>query len=84
MNRSNGAAEESESDWWSDDSAASEKLSKSWDDVSVSDDVSYESETSPKDKFGHLYLQFVEWDSPYQRIPLLDKVLSFFIGIVTE
>lgn len=76
MNRNNGSTEESESDWWSDDSTASEKLSKSWDDVSVSDDMTYESETSPKEKMGQLYFQFVEWDSPYQRIPLYDKVSS--------
>ncbi|XP_078151532.1 uncharacterized protein LOC144546829 isoform X2 [Carex rostrata] len=72
--KNNGATEESESDWWSDDSTASEKLSKSWDDVSVSDDMTYESEPSPKDRFGNLYFQFVEWDSPYQRIPLFDKI----------
>ncbi|KAJ1694570.1 hypothetical protein LUZ63_011268 [Rhynchospora breviuscula] len=74
ISRNNGATEESESDWWSDDSAASEKLSKSWDDVSVSDDTTYEPEISPKDRFGNLYFHFVEWNSPYQRTPLFDKI----------
>ncbi|XP_072995367.1 uncharacterized protein [Typha latifolia] len=65
--------EESESDSWSDDST-SEKLSRSWD--AISEDSIYDLDTSflPRERFGHLYFDFVEQDSPYRRLPLFDKV----------
>ncbi|KAJ3672255.1 hypothetical protein LUZ60_006976 [Juncus effusus] len=77
-NNSLSTNEESESDSWSDDS---EKLSKSWDTVSSSDDLAFDSDAfgnvtnnNSKERFGNLYFNFVEWDSPYERIPLFDKI----------
>nr|CAB3448406.1 unnamed protein product [Digitaria exilis] len=56
-----------ETDSWSDDSTA-EKLSRSWDDVS--DDF----DSVPARQGGYLNFQYSEWDPPYERIPLADKV----------
>ena len=57
-----------ETDSWSDDSTA-EKLSRSWDDAS--DDLD---DSVPAKQGGYLNFQYSEWDPPYERIPLADKV----------
>ncbi|XP_019436819.1 PREDICTED: uncharacterized protein LOC109347833 [Lupinus angustifolius] len=71
---------EFESDSWSDDSG-SDKLSRSLSDTSskawdsISEDSSFDQEgSSPRDKLGHLYLEFTETTSPYSRIPLMEKI----------
>lgn len=65
--------EESESDSFSDDSE-SEKLSRSWD--AVSDDSVYDQDAScpTRENLGHLCFQYIEYDAPYERLPLMDKV----------
>lgn len=64
--------EESESDSCSDDSE-SEKLSRSWD--AVSDDSVFDQDPSwPTRELGHLCFQYIEFDAPYGRLPLIDKV----------
>ncbi|RWW83409.1 hypothetical protein BHE74_00008086 [Ensete ventricosum] len=66
--------EESESESFSDDSE-SEKMSKSSSDaLSEDSDVSQESSLHSKETLGQLYLQYIEYGSPYRRIPLVDKV----------
>ncbi|CAL9160320.1 unnamed protein product [Musa hybrid cultivar] len=66
--------EESESESFSDDSE-SEKMSKSSSDaLSEDSDVSQESSLHSKETLGQLYLHYIEYGSPYRRIPLVDKV----------
>ncbi|RLN08396.1 hypothetical protein C2845_PM11G21140 [Panicum miliaceum] len=63
------------SDSWSDDDSTAEKLSRSWDAAS-SDDSSSDCvvpATTAK-QGGYLNFQYTEWDPPYERIPLADKV----------
>ncbi|PAN09069.1 hypothetical protein PAHAL_1G456300 [Panicum hallii] len=64
-----GASDESDS--WSDDDSAADKLSRSWD--AASDDSDSGVPATAK-QGGHLNFQYSEWDPPYQRIPLADKV----------
>ncbi|GMN46115.1 hypothetical protein TIFTF001_015306 [Ficus carica] len=79
--REDGDSTGFESDSWSDDSG-SEKLSPSFSNNSskawsvVSEDSSFELESSwpAKEKFGCLYLHYVEMSSPYWRPPLVDKI----------
>lgn len=69
----------SESDSWSDDSTG-DKLSRSWDAaMSDDDDSSHDSSesVSAKQGAGCLNFQYNEWSSPYERVPLADKVTSF-------
>ncbi|KAL6591552.1 hypothetical protein ACP70R_050055 [Stipagrostis hirtigluma subsp. patula] len=62
----------SETDSWSDDSIG-ENLSRSWD--AASDDSSNDEFDSPPAKQGgYLNFQYSEWDPPYERAPLADKV----------
>ncbi|KAK3155720.1 hypothetical protein QOZ80_2BG0206720 [Eleusine coracana subsp. coracana] len=63
----------SETDSWSDDSIA-DKLSRSWD--AASDDSSNEEFDfrNPPKQTGYLNFQYTEWDPPYERPPLADKV----------
>ncbi|XP_062221429.1 uncharacterized protein LOC133920862 isoform X2 [Phragmites australis] len=62
----------SETDSWSDDSTG-ERLSRSWDDAS--DDLSYdEFDSTPAKQRAYLNFQYSEWDPPYERAPLADKV----------
>ncbi|WOL18934.1 hypothetical protein Cni_G27731 [Canna indica] len=63
--------EESETESLSDDSE-SEKLSRPWD--AVSEDSDQNDSWSPRELLGKLYLQYIEYASPYRRIPLIDKV----------
>ncbi|BAF10507.1 uncharacterized protein [Oryza sativa Japonica Group] len=66
----------SESDSWSDDSTG-DKLSRSWDAaMSDDDDSSHDSSesVSAKQGAGCLNFQYNEWSSPYERVPLADKV----------
>ncbi|KAI9087811.1 hypothetical protein K1719_030141 [Acacia pycnantha] len=77
---------EIESDSWSDDSGSdnisrslSNNSSKSWD--AISEDSSFDHEGSwPRDRLGHLYLQFTEMTSPYWRVPLMDKITELARG----
>lgn len=79
--------EDSESDSWSDDSE-SEKLSKSWDDVS--EDSAQSSSFEPdglwpaKDRIGELYLHYVEHCPPYRRIPLMEKVQILICLVISN
>ncbi|GJM87427.1 hypothetical protein PR202_ga03378 [Eleusine coracana subsp. coracana] len=63
----------SETDSWSDDSIA-DKLSRSWD--AASDDSSHEEFDfrNPPKQTGYLNFQYTEWDPPYERPPIADKV----------
>ncbi|KAG6483074.1 uncharacterized protein LOC122016936 [Zingiber officinale] len=64
--------EDSEKESFSDDNE-SEKLSRSSD---VSDDSLFDQDVSwsARHLLGQLYLQYIEYGSPYGRIPLFDKV----------
>ncbi|CAL5020345.1 unnamed protein product [Urochloa decumbens] len=61
-----------ETDSWSDDSTA-EKLSRSWDAAS-DDSCPQDFDSVPGKQGGYLNFQYSEWDPPYERIPLADKV----------
>ena len=65
--------EESESDSFSDDSE-NEKLCRSWD--AASDDSVFDQDSSwpTRENLGHLCFQYIEYDAPYGRLPLTDKV----------
>lgn len=65
--------EESESESFSDDSE-SDKMSKSWDALSEDSMISQDSSLPGKEILGQIYLQYVEYGSPYKRMPLVDKV----------
>ncbi|XP_074585181.1 uncharacterized protein LOC141840958 isoform X2 [Curcuma longa] len=74
--------DDSEREIFSDDSE-SEKLSRSSDGVSDDSEVSWstrhllpdqEVSWSTRHLLGQLYLQYIEYGSPYGRIPLIDKV----------
>ncbi|WOK92808.1 hypothetical protein Cni_G01500 [Canna indica] len=68
--------EENEGESCSDDSE-SEKMSKSWDassEDSVTSQEAQDSSLTRKDVLGQIYLHYIEYDSPYRRIPLMDKV----------
>ncbi|CAL9749195.1 unnamed protein product [Musa acuminata subsp. burmannicoides] len=65
--------EESERESSSDDSE-SEKLSRSSDAVSEDSILDQDSSWSTREILGQLYLQYIEYGSPYGRIPLMDKV----------
>ncbi|KAL6635409.1 hypothetical protein ACP70R_028080 [Stipagrostis hirtigluma subsp. patula] len=62
----------SETDSWSDDSIG-EKLSRSWDAASY-DSSNDEFDSPPAKHCGYLNFQYSEWDPPYERAPLADKV----------
>lgn len=64
----------SETDSWSDDSVG-DKLSRSWDATISDDDSSHDGSDSVSAKqSGCLNFQYSEWSSPYERVPLSDKV----------
>ncbi|URD93596.1 hypothetical protein MUK42_01307 [Musa troglodytarum] len=65
--------QESERESSSDDSE-SEKLSRSSDVVSEDSILDQDSSWSTREILGQLYLQYIEYGSPYGRIPLMDKV----------
>lgn len=69
--------EDSEKESFSDDSE-SEKLSRLSD---VSDDSLFDQDASWSSRhlLGQLYLQYIEYGSPYGRIPLFDKVQMFLL-----
>lgn len=69
--------EESERESSSDDSE-SEKLSRSSDAVSEDSILDQDSSWSTREILGQLYLQYIEYGSPYGRIPLMDKVQILF------
>ncbi|TVU27620.1 hypothetical protein EJB05_19114 [Eragrostis curvula] len=65
----------SETDSWSDDSTTSDgKLSRSYWDVASCDDCSSNEDFDAKQQSGYLNFQYREWDQPYERPPLADKV----------
>lgn len=68
----------SETDSWSDDSAGGgERFARSsWDAASEDDDDSayYGAGAAWSKRSGYLNFQYREWDSPYDRVPLADKV----------
>ncbi|KAL6911304.1 hypothetical protein ACP4OV_000109 [Aristida adscensionis] len=65
----------SETDSWSDGSSIGDKLSRSWDDAASDDSSSEELDGVPaRQQSGHLSFQYREWDPPYERAPLSDKV----------
>lgn len=77
--------EESESDSCSDDSE-SEKLSRSWDAVSDDSVFDQDASWSTGEHLGHLYFQYIEYDAPYRRLPLTDKVTELarrYRGLMT-
>nr|XP_051209438.1 uncharacterized protein LOC127326690 isoform X2 [Lolium perenne] len=66
----------SETDSWSDDSAGGgERFARSsWDAASEDDDDSAYYGAASSKRSGYLTFQYREWDSPYDRVPLADKV----------
>ncbi|THU62401.1 hypothetical protein C4D60_Mb01t04760 [Musa balbisiana] len=77
--------EESESESFSDDSE-SDKMSKSWDALSEDSMISQDSSLPGKEILGQIYLQYVEYGSPYKRMPLMDKVnelVQHFPGLMS-
>ncbi|KAG0498562.1 hypothetical protein HPP92_002861 [Vanilla planifolia] len=64
--------EPSESDSWSDDSE-SEKLTRSWDAMSMDSALDQDS-SWPNNRFGYLYFHYIECSPPWGRTPLVDKV----------
>lgn len=66
-----------ETDSWSDDSTA-EKLCRSWDAASDDSCPHQDLDSVPAKQGGYLNFQYSEWDPPYERIPLADKV--FFLA----
>nr|XP_034578023.1 uncharacterized protein LOC117841669 isoform X2 [Setaria viridis] len=62
-----------ETDSWSDDSTA-EKLCRSWDAASDDSCPHQDLDSVPAKQGGYLNFQYSEWDPPYERIPLADKV----------
>ncbi|KAM0843388.1 hypothetical protein ACQ4PT_057731 [Festuca glaucescens] len=66
----------SETDSWSDDSAGGgERFARSsWDAASDDDDDSAYYGAASSKRNGYLNFQYREWDSPYDRVPLADKV----------
>ncbi|WOL00029.1 hypothetical protein Cni_G08742 [Canna indica] len=65
--------EESENESFSDDNE-SDKVSKSSDALSEDSDISQESSLPTDEIPWQLYLHYIEYESPYRRIPLADKV----------
>ncbi|XP_015689158.1 uncharacterized protein LOC102703286 [Oryza brachyantha] len=65
----------SETDSWSDGSTG-DKLSRSWDAALSDDDYSsqHSSSSLSAKQDGRLNFQYIEWSSPYERVPLADKV----------
>ncbi|XP_028783192.1 uncharacterized protein LOC114739307 isoform X1 [Neltuma alba] len=79
--REEGDGVELESDTWSDDSGSdnsspslSNNSSKSWDAVSEDSNCDQDGSWSRKNRPGYLYLQYTEVSSPYQRVPLVQKI----------
>ncbi|KAG6474615.1 hypothetical protein ZIOFF_068553 [Zingiber officinale] len=65
--------DDSDRELFSDDSE-SEKLSRSSDAVSDDSFIDQEVSWPTRNLLGQLYLQYIEYGSPYGRIPLIDKV----------
>ncbi|KAI9092490.1 hypothetical protein K1719_027618 [Acacia pycnantha] len=79
--REEGDGAEFESDTWSDDSGSdnlspslSNNSSKSWDVVSEDSSCDQDGSWSKRNRLGYPYLQFTEVSSPYQRVPLAEKI----------
>ncbi|XP_054781704.1 uncharacterized protein LOC129288911 [Prosopis cineraria] len=78
--REEGDGVEFESDSWSDDSGSdnlsqslSNNSSKSWDAVSE-ESCDQDGSWPRRDRLGYHYLQYTEMSSPYQRVPLVEKI----------
>ncbi|OEL15417.1 hypothetical protein BAE44_0023568 [Dichanthelium oligosanthes] len=69
----------SETDSWSDDSTAERLSSRSW-DAGSDDSCHQDLDFVPAKQGGYLNFQYREWDPPYERIPLADKVAELAQG----